>query len=245
MRSRQVGKLAKALEKMRDSAKAPKRALRDRDRALMRVGRLMAAFPGAARLFEIEISEYPDPGEKGKKRLAIDARRKAELDEWAARSDGAYLLRTNLEDKSAEELWKTYIGLTQIEDSFRIAKNDLGLRPIFHHKQDRTQAHILVCFLSLVLWRTLQQWMAACGLGDAPRKLLEEMAEVRSLDVVLPTGAGQDVRLRTVSRPEPRLAILLERLDFPLPNRPKRIQNVVATFHPKTRKPEELERFHL
>ena len=245
MRSRQVEKFVKELEKMRKSAKAPKRALRDRDRALVRVGRLMAKFPRAARLFDIEISDHPDPGEKGKKRLTINAQRKAELDEWAARADGAYLLRTNLTDRSAEELWRTYMGLTQIEDSFRIAKHDLELRPIFHHKQERTQAHILVCFLSLVLWRTLEQWMETSGLGTAPRKLLEEMAEVRSLDVVLPTGASQNIRLRTVSRPEPHLAILLQRLDFPLPNRPKKIQNVVATFPQEMQKSEELRRFGL
>jgi len=69
------------------------------------------------------------------------------------------LLRTNLADRDAATVWRTYIGLTQIEDSFRINKHDLGLRPIYHHKQDRAQAHILVCFLALVMWRTLQQWM--------------------------------------------------------------------------------------
>ena len=123
----------------------------------------------------------------------------------------------------AATLWNTYIGLTQVEDSFRISKHDLGLRPVYHQKPDRTQAHILVCFLALVMWRTLQHWMQTCALGTAPRKLLEEMAEIRSLDVVLPTGAGTEIRLRTVSRPEQHLAIVLQKLDLPLPNKPKRI----------------------
>ena len=242
MRSRQVEKLSNALEKMRASAQAPKRALRDLGRAERRIGRLMGRFSRAAHLFEVNVSECADPMEKGRKRLRIEVCRKRELAEWVSRTDGCYLLRTNLEDKSAEELWRTYMGLTQIEDTFRIAKHDLGLRPIFHHKKERTQAHIFVCFLSLVLWRTLQQWMEASGLGSAPRKLLEEMREVRSLDVVLPTPAGPELRLRTVSRPEQGLAILLERLDFPLPSRPKQIQNVVATFGSKIQKPEELEK---
>ena len=239
MRGRQVEQLQKALDKMQAAAQAPTRPLRGVGRAERRVGRLMGRYSRAAHLFEVDVSEHADPREQGKKRLAIGVRRKPELEEWAARADGCYLLRTNLTGRSAEELWRTYIGLTQIEDCFRIAKHDLGLRPIFHHKPERTQAHILVCFLSLVLWRTLQQWMAASGLGHAPRKLLEELREVRSLDVVLPTAAGPDLRLRTVSRPEPHLAILLERLDLPLPNRPKRIQNVVATFHPKIEKSED------
>jgi len=113
-----------------------------------------------------------------------------------------------------------------------------GLRPIFHHTAERTQAHILVCFPAPALWRTRQQWMAARGLGTAPRKLLEELAEVRSLDVVLPTGAGQEIRLRTVSRPEPHLTIRLERPGLPLPNKPKRIENVV------TKIPLEMAKIH-
>ena len=196
-------------------------------RAERRVGRLFCQYSRAAHLFEVQIEPAPDPQDPKKKRLKIQVRKKEELADWAAQADGCYLLRTNLQGREAAELWKTYIGLTQIEDSFRIGKHDLGLRPVFHHTQERTQAHILVCFLALVLWRTLQHWMEASGLGTAPRKLLEELAAVHSLDVVLPTGTGAEIRLRTVSRPEKRLAILLERLGLVLPGRAKQIQNVV------------------
>ena len=150
--------------------------------------------------------------------------KREEHSEWAELADGCYLLRTNLEGWDAATLWKTYIGLTQVEDAFRITKHDLGLRPIFHHKEDRTQAHILVCFLALTMWRTLQHWMQSCGLGTAPRKLLQEMAEVRSLDVILSTDAGKELRLRTVSRPDTHLAILLDKLQLPMPNKPRTIK---------------------
>lgn len=236
MRGRQVEKLAAALEKLQAVAAADKRTLRDLGRAERRVGRLFCKYSRAAHLFDVTITQQADPREAGKQRLTIQVRRKAELEDWAAHADGCYLLRTNLAGKGASELWKTYIGLTQIEDSFRIAKHDLGLRPVFHHTQERTQAHILVCFLALVMWRTLQHWMQTSGLGTAPRKLLEELAEVRSLDVVLPTGTGTPLRLRAVSRPEPHLAILLGRLGLALPGRPKKIENVVATFERKKEK---------
>ena len=127
----------------------------------------------------------------------------------------------------------------------RISKHDLGLRPVFHHTQERTQAHILVCFLALVMWRTRPHWMEASGLGTARRKLLEELAEVRSLDGVLPTGAGSELRLRTVSRPEPHLAILLQRLGLVLPGRSKQIQNVVATLAAKNENCPQREFFRL
>jgi transposase len=262
MRSRQVEKLEKELAKLVASTQAPKRALRDRGRAERRVGRLFCQYSRAAHQYEVDITEHADPAHKSGKRLTVEVRRKENLSEWAAQTDGCYLLRTNLEGKSARELWRAYIGLTQIEDSFRISKHDLGLRPIYHQKEDRTQAHVLVCFLALVMWRTLQQWMESSGLGTAPRKLLEEMAQVRSMDVVLPTGrertaedgqslrqgepfaAGwQEIRLRVVSRPEPHLAILLQRLGFPLPNKPKRMQNVVQTFAQKNEKSEQMVKY--
>jgi len=100
------------------------------------------------------------------------------------------------------------------------------MRPIFHQRQDRTQAHILVCFLSLVLWRTLQQWMKGSGLGGAPRKLLEEMKGLKSLDVLLP-AKDKTIRLRVVATPPPELKVLLQRMKIPLPNKPKMIENVV------------------
>ena len=245
MRARQVTALEKALEKLQARVAAEKRTLRDLGQAERRVGRLFCQYSRAAHLFEVQIEQADDTPEPGKKRLKIEVRRKAELEGWAALADGCYLLRTNLEGREAAELWQTYIGLTQIEDSFRISKHDLGLRPVFHHTEERTQAHILVCFLALVLWRTLQHWMAASGLGSAPRKLLEELAEVRSLDVVLPTGTGTPIRLRTVSRPEPHLAILLERLGLVLPGRAKQIQNVVEKTGAENQIPQQMVDFNL
>ncbi len=228
IREKQRVKLEAELNRLKARIDAGTRALRDRGAAERRVGRCFQKYSRAARFFQVAIREQDDPKHKSGKRLAIAITQDPAHREWAELTDGCYLLRTNLQNHDPKQLWKAYIGLTQIEDSFRISKHDLGLRPIFHHRERRTQAHILVCFLALVMWRTLQQWMDGAGLGAAPRKLLEEMAEVRSLDVVLPTGQGTELRLRTVSKPEQRLAILLQKLDLPLPNKPKSIPNVVA-----------------
>jgi len=223
IREKQFKRLEADLAKLQARIDADKRTLRDRSTAERRVGRLFQKYSRAARLFDVRITERDDPHHKSGKRLAVAIREKREHREWAELADGCYLLRTNLRGWDAKTLWTTYIGLTQVEDAFRITKHDLGLRPIFHQKPERTQAHILVCFLALVLWRTLQHWMQSCALGTAPRKLLQEMAEVRSLDVVLPTDTGKELRLRTVSRPDKHLAILLDRLQLPLPNKPKSI----------------------
>ena len=227
MRERQVKKFEEEIKHMQKQCAAEKRALRDRSTAERRVGRLLERFPAATRLYEVEIREQSDPSDPQKTRLTVDLQRHDERAEWAEQADGCYLLRTNLQETDPARLWKIYIGLTQVEFSFRVTKTDFSLRPIYHHHKDRTQAHIMVCFLALVMWRALEKWMDASGLGTCPRKLLEEMAGVRSMDIVLPTKTGQELRLRVVSRPEERLAMLLRKLGLPLPNCPKFMANVV------------------
>jgi transposase len=130
---------------------------------------------------------------------------RADLDEWARYSDGCYILRTNVSDWSPEDLWKTYVQLTDAEAAFRICKSDLSIRPIWHQKPERVKAHIFVCFLSYVLWKTLEQWQSRAGLGSSPRTLLEELRTIQSVDVVLPTATSpqRELRIRCVVRPDP------------------------------------------
>lgn len=136
---------------------------------------------------------------------------------WADLSEGCYLLRSNLNDWDARELWKAYIQLTEAEAAFRIHKSDLKIRPIWHQKAERVEAHILVCFLAYVLWKTLGQMCSRSGLGDEPRRVLAEIARIKAVDVVLPTKPGWEIRRRCVSRPTDHQAILLQRLGLRLP----------------------------
>jgi transposase len=178
-----------------------------------RVGRLLGRNTRAAGLFHVEVKE-----EGGRASLVwqkIEAWR-----DWASLSEGCYLLRSNVTDWSDEELWKTYIQLTEAEAAFRIHKSDLVIRPIWHHKQERVLAHILVCFLAYVLWKTLGQMCQRAGLGQEPRRVLEELAKIQLVDVVLPTRQGVEIRKRCITRPTDHQAILLQHLHLSLPNRP-------------------------
>lgn len=148
----------------------------------------------------------------------------------AHRQKGAYLLRANCEEADPALLWRWYIQLTQAEAAFRTAKSDLGLRPLFHHKEDRVQAHILVCFLALALWRALEQWMHAKGLGTCARQLVQQIAGIKSVDVLVPIkrgGVASQLRLRVVASPEPATAQLLAHLGLHLPKGTHEIANVV------------------
>jgi transposase len=178
------------------------------------IGRILQQNQRAAARFSIALE--PDPCHAGF-RLSVTGN--DAFDDWAALSEGAYLLRSNIEDWSDRQLWKAYIQLTQAEAAFRIQKDQLNVRPIWHQREDRVQAHIFVCFLAFVLWKCLEMWQSRAGLGNSPRTILEELARISSHDVVLPTATHGQIRLRCVAQPDPAQAALLDRLGIVLPKR--------------------------
>ena len=195
------------------------------------IGRLLQRNTRAAGGFEIHVDTAPERGSG----LRLRWSERAEWAEWARQTEGCYILRTNVSEWSSEDLWRTYIQLTEAEAAFRIHKTDLSIRPIWHHKEERVQAHIFVCFLAYVLWKTLEQWQSRAGLGNSPRTILEELGRIQSVDVVLPVAdqPGREIRLRCVVRPDKAQAMLLDRLGLKLPERLRRpaamTPNVVPT----------------
>ena len=227
MHERFRGRLEEALRKMQSSAECGR--LKDEAVANRRLGRLLGQYWRAAGAFEVKIERLSPP--QGKQRLRVRWTRNQRWSDWASLSEGCYLLRTNLNETDPAILWKRYIQLVEAEWAFRITKDELEIRPVWHQKQDRVLAHILVCFLAYVLWKTLAQWMRRSGLGDAPRTLLEELAKIKSGDVVLPTQSKQGhdtgaVRLRCVTEPDEAQKVLLHRLGVTLPRRLRRIDEV-------------------
>jgi transposase len=179
-----------------------------------RIGRLLGQNSRAAGLFQVDVETSADG------RASVVWQKVEAWREWASLSEGCYVLRSNITDWSDEDLWQTYIQLTEAEAAFRIQKSDLCLRPIWHQKEDRVLAHILVCFLAYVLWKTLGQWCLRAGLGHEPRKVFEELGKIRTVDVVLPTRQGVEIRKRCITRPTDHQAILLQHLGLNLPTRP-------------------------
>ena len=190
-----------------------------------RIGRWLGRNTSVERIFKVKVR--------------TDAKRRAcslSIDEdhakaaWLESSQGAYLLRTNCPEEDPRKLWRWYIQLTQAEDAFRCCKSDLGLRPLFHRLEHRVQAHILICFIALVMWRSLEQWLQAVGLGSCARQVVHELDNLRSMDVIAPLKGGPEARLRVVGKPERLCALLLKKMNLRLPLRPKIIGNVVETF---------------
>jgi len=212
MIERFTGRIEKELEKIQTSCQ--KGRLKNPTVAERRIGRLLERNSRAARLFDIEVVKNQIDG-----RLSILWRKVTDRQSWQQLTQGCYILRSNIADWSAEELWNAYIHLTDVEAAFRIQKNDLVLRPIWHQKEKRVQAHILVCFLAYVLWKCLSQMCKNSGLGDEPRKVIDEIKRIKLTDVILPTKKGVEIKLPCISKPNEHQRILLQHLGLNLPAR--------------------------
>ena len=139
----------------------------------------------------------------------------------AARArEGRYLLRTNLAADDPELIWRCYMQLCFVEEAFRTLKGDLGLRPIFHQRPDRIEAHLFVAFLAYCLSITLRQQLRGLAGGLMPRAVLEKLATVQMLDVVVPTTDGRELLLVRRTEPERDVQLLLDQLGLTFPPQP-------------------------
>jgi transposase len=221
-----VNRIENGLQKLVCAVERIKRPLKDRDIIQRKIGALLKINSRAARLFDIRVKEKDG-------RLHVIWEKKTNIKDWVDLSAGCYLLRTNISrEMEASDLWRAYIGLTQAEEAFRITKQDIGLRPIWHHEQDRVQGHILIAFLALVLQKTFEQGLIQKGLGHSTRKVIQELKGLKSMDVILPATDGNEIKMRIVSEPDPSLKILLDRLCLKIPKRLCLYKNVVEKLKP-------------
>ena len=182
-----------------------------RDQLMMKLGAARQQAPAAWRLVETHVT-------KGRPRLEFSLR-KAKLRE-VRRREGHYLLRSNLCGETPEQLWKFYTQLTQVEEAFKNLKGDLAVRPIFHQKEARIEAHIFVAFLAYCLHVTLHRRLADLAPGLTPRSVLEKLSAIQMIDVHLPTTDGREVILTRYTQPEPDQELLLRQLKLQLPEQP-------------------------
>jgi transposase len=214
MHERFRARIARDLERLARRIERARRAA-DRGQVERQIGRMLERNRRASGSFEVKVLE-----DKARPSgLRLDWKEDERFSAWARLTEGTYILRSNVTGWTPEELWRTYIQLTEAEAAFRVHKSELSIRPIWHQREDRVQAHILVCFLAFALWKTLEGWQERARLGSSPRTVLEEMRRIVSVDVVLPVRGGPELRLRCVVRPGPEQAALLDRLGLELPQR--------------------------
>jgi transposase len=224
IRNRFSNRMEDALKRLARTIEAGR--LKDRNKMERRLGRIQASHPQVNDLYEVALRDTADGV-----RLywAIQEDRQA----WRGLREGAYMLRTNLQASTAEELWSRYMQLTEAEASFRALKSELSIRPLFHQLESRVKAHVMVAFLGYALWITLKYLLkrrpvivpqamvsgADNGQPLSAMKALSLLSTLQSADIVLPTTDGREIRLRRITEPTAEQKTLLQQLGIGLPER--------------------------
>jgi len=215
MHQRFSDRITQAFEKLKNRIDKSKKKL-DQDMVNRQIGRILQLNQRAAARFDIQLADDSCPAG-----FVLKVSVNESFDQWALLSEGTYILRSNITDWDDEKLWKSYIQLTQAEAAFRIQKDQLTIRPIWHQREDRVEAHIFVCFLAFAMWKTLERWQEKSGLGNSPRTILEEFARIQCHDIILPTEEGKEIRLRCIAQPDKAQSALIDRLGLVIPKRMK------------------------
>jgi transposase len=210
IRHRFSARMERALKHL--AQRVEKGQLKDRQKIERRLGRIQARHPQVTDLYAMGITEREG-------HLAVDWKLLEERRAWREAREGTYLLRTNLQGESAEELWTKYIQLTEAESAFRALKSELSIRPLFHQLEPRVKAHILVAFLGYALWVTLKHLLRQSPSDLSPARALALLCTLQSADIVLPTTDGRELRLRRITEPSPEQKQLLQQLKIRLPER--------------------------
>jgi len=221
--TRFANRIEDGLEKITQACRRRRAPLRDRLELGKRLGALLKANSRASRLFNVRVEEQP-----GRRLQLTWTRKSPDGTSWAERTAGHYLLRAHLGGQlTPDQFWHAYIQLTRVEEAFRKFKSNLAVRPIFHKTQPRVHAHIFLSFLSLVMLQTFERHLQGAGLGRSPQKVLAELRAWNSMDVILPTTDGRELRRRVIAQPEPALKILLAQLRIRPPKTLPYPRNVV------------------
>jgi transposase len=210
MRNRVTTTMEKALGKLEKRIDSGK--LKDRSKIERMLGKIQARHPSVNDLYRVAVREKPEG-------LRLEWKLIEERRAWRDAREGAYLLRTNLKDERTEELWKKYIQLTEAEAAFRALKSELAIRPIFHQKEHRVKAHILVAFLGYALWVTFKHLLKRKNSELSPARALALLSTLHSADIILPTTDGREIRLRRITTLNPEQQLLLDQLEIILPER--------------------------
>ena len=198
--------------------------LKDRNKMERRLGKIQARHPQVNDLYDVALKDTVEG-------VRLFWQIKEDRKNWRESREGAYLLRTNLQAETAEELWSKYMQLTEAEASFRALKSELSIRPLFHQLEPRVKAHVMVAFLGYALWVTLKHLLkrrpaivpkpSASGVENAqpmtPMRAIALLSTLQSADIVLPTTDGREIRLRRITEPTAEQKLLLRQLGISLP----------------------------
>jgi hypothetical protein len=165
------------------------------DKVLERIGRLKEKNFSIAHYYKIAV--------KHKEEIVKSIEWEFEKEKEAMdRFSGSYFLRTSRMDLNEEEIWSTYNMLTDIENAFRCLKTELGLRPIHHRKESRSDAHLFISILAYHLLHTIRVKLRKKGINMEWRFIRELLSTQVRITTSMTTKDKRRIYIRDSSEPE-------------------------------------------
>jgi transposase len=198
-------------------ARVEKGQLKKSEKIHEAIGRLKERYPRVARYYRMEYDAEHN---------RVGWQEEAEKKAIAAKLDGSYVLKTDRQDLTADEIWRTYSLLTRVESAFRSMKSPLMERPIFHHLKNRTQTHIFLCVLAYHLLVAIEKRFLDKGIHTSWWTIRQQLSTHQVITVVLPTANGRVLKIRKAGSPEPVHREIYETLRIPL-----EVMKPIKTWH--------------
>ncbi len=215
IRVKQEGRLIEDLERLK--GRVEKGHLKKTEKIHQAIGRLQERYPRVARYYQIQYQVQPQ-------RLSWqeDIEKKA----IAEKLDGSYVLKTDRQELTSDEIWRTYMLLTRVEAAFRSMKSPLMERPIFHHLKHRTQTHIFLCILAYHLLTAIEKRFLDQGIHTSWWSIRQQLSTHQVATIVLPTNNGTVLRIRKGGTPEPEQKEIYRILKIP-----SQVMKPIKTWH--------------
>src|SRR5271167_719067 len=203
IRTKQEGRLRADLDRL--AKRVAEKKLVKAEKVNQAIGRLKERYPRVARYFDLSYDAQT---------ATLQAQFNADKYAKAERLDGCYLIKTDRNDLSGDELWRIYILLTRAENAFRDMKSPLAERPIFHHTERRTEAHIFLCVLAYHLLIAIERTLLDQGIHSSWPTVRDTLKSHQICTIVLPADDGSCLRIRKAATPEPDVLDFYRCLDL-------------------------------
>ena len=215
IRETHEAKLVRDLTKLQQ--RVQKGRLKKEEKIHQAIGRLMERYPRVARYYRMDYDA---------EQQQVSWKELADKKKIAQKLDGSYVLKTDRQDLTADEVWRTYILLTRVEDAFRDMKSPLMERPIFHHLKHRTQTHIFLCVLAYHLLAAIEHRFLQAGIHTSWWTIRQQLSTHQVVTIVLPTADGRVLKIRKATTAEP-----LHREIYSTLRIPEQVMTPIKTWH--------------
>jgi transposase len=184
------------LQKLNDGLNKTTNTIKKYDKVLEKIGRLKEKYKKTASYYNIEVEHCAETG------LATKIVWKKNSSLAAKKLTGVYCLRTPIKEMSEKQLWEIYMMLSELEDAFRCMKSELGLRPVFHQKEERVDGHIFIALLGYHLVHVIRQKLKLKGINLRWDNIRKEMRKQMRVTTYVKNYDGQLIRIRNTSKAE-------------------------------------------